>query len=58
MFELDPDSGADEDFACLVTNDRGVAEKFGMEDEAEFWDADDEKPGENAGFDESQPTGQ
>lgn len=42
---LDPKGGAPDDYAHLVTNDRTVAEKFGMEDESEFWDDDDIEPG-------------
>lgn len=37
---LDPKGGTEDDYAHLVTTDPGVAQKYGMEDESEFFDDD------------------
>jgi len=39
---LDPDGGTADDYAYLVTTDSVIAKKYGMEDESEFWDEDED----------------
>ncbi|HEX4073319.1 MAG TPA: nucleotidyl transferase AbiEii/AbiGii toxin family protein [Planctomycetaceae bacterium] len=39
---LDPDGGTGDDYAHLITTDPQVAKKYGMEDESEYWDDEDE----------------
>lgn len=39
---LDPDGGAADDYAHLVTTDPDVARKYDMQDEREFWGDDEE----------------
>jgi len=41
---LDPGSGTGDDYALLVTDDPAVAQKYGMEDESEFWGEDGRGP--------------
>ena len=43
---LDDDGGIGDDYARLVTLDPNVAEKYGMVDESEYWDADENDDGE------------
>ena len=50
---LDPEGGTTDDYARLVTNDRVIAEKYGMEDESEFWGLDEEEPSGDSGEDQS-----
>lgn len=38
---LNPDGGTSDDYAYLVTYDPAVAKKWGLEDEREFWGADE-----------------
>jgi Uncharacterised nucleotidyltransferase len=42
---LEDDSGARDDYATLVTTDSEVAKKFGMEEEREYLDEDDDEAG-------------
>jgi len=46
---LDPTRGTSDDYAYLTTSSRAIAEKYGMEDEAEFWDDGDDESQENEG---------
>jgi len=44
---IEGDGGTGDDYALLVTTDPIVAEKYGMVDESEFWDAEDDEEGES-----------
>ncbi|HEY4312895.1 MAG TPA: nucleotidyltransferase family protein [Pirellulales bacterium] len=39
---LDPDGGTADDYATLVTTDPEIAKKYGMEDESELWEENEE----------------
>jgi hypothetical protein len=40
---LDAEGGTADDYACLVTTDPGVAKKYDMHDETEFWQDDHQR---------------
>ena len=39
---LDLKGGTEDDYAYLVTTDPAIAKKYGMHEESEFWDEDDD----------------
>jgi hypothetical protein len=45
---LDTEGGTADDYAHLVTTDRVIAEKYGMEDESEFWGLDEEEQSDDS----------
>ncbi len=51
---LDPEGGTEDDYAHLVCTDRLIAEKYGMEDESEYFGLDEDDESEES--DAVQPT--
>lgn len=43
---IDDSNGGDDDYARLVTTDPIVAERYGLVDESEYWERDDQRKGE------------